>query len=94
MRKVNVKGDIVSVQTESLFLMTDFKKNALRMSYENKAQNKTLKSQNCRCYFCDWPFQLSGSGELISIIELSGNSETMVCEDCFNNAQDEFNRTK
>lgn len=83
MREVRINKGLIEVKETSFYSIANCEKHKFRMSYENKANNELFTRQKSRCYCCDWPFQLSGSGELVSQVTTNTGSKLLFCDDCF-----------
>jgi uncharacterized protein with PIN domain len=35
-----------------------------------------------RCFRCNWPFQVAGDGEVVSVVHFKGHGNKLVCDDC------------
>lgn len=83
MREVKINKGLIKVKETNSYLITSVEKHKFRMSYENKTENELFTLQNSRCFCCDWPFQLSGSGELVNQVTTNTGSKLLFCDDCF-----------
>lgn len=84
MRSVKLEKGLIKVKEVNFYSITSLEKNKFKMSYENKANNPLFTEQKSRCFCCNWPFQLSGSGELVNLVTINTGGKLLLCDDCFN----------
>jgi len=74
----------ISKTTTTHYVPLDVQKSAMNYDETFVAARANKKEKMDRCFRCNWPFQITGDGELVSVVAFKGRGNKLVCEDCAN----------